>query len=605
LEINGETKNIKQYILDDLSELYDIQVPIGQISTNEINDRMIETTKLLNREIAVYINRQGKVIQISLGDTATVELPAIGERTSVWRLSGVRCIHTHPSGDTELSGPDISSLRRLRFDAMVAIGKKDNDIVGTVAFFTGEYETDGTEQLQKFGPVKTKVLHEINLTYLITIINKKLSKNNMQETADTKERALLAGIDLQGKATLWSLEKSMAELQQLAETAGAEVVGIFTQKKDRPDSALFLGKGKIQEIAMAIQETSANLVIFDDELTPSQQHNIEQVLGTKVLDRTALILDIFTQRARSSEGKLQVELAQLRYTLPRIGGQGLVLSRLGGGIGTRGPGETKLEVDRRRIYTKIYDIEKQIEKLKIHRNLHHAGRIASRIPLVALVGYTNSGKSTLLNALTGANVLVEDKLFATLDPTTRLVTLANNQKILLTDTVGFIQKLPHTLVSAFHATLEEVQHADLLLHVIDGSNENYELQIKAVVSVLNELKSDDKPTIYVFNKSDRLEPENVAEKMLCNREGLVISAKNKINLDELLQKVEDFFASQQEEMNLLIPFSDGSIIAELHEAATIKATTYTEHGTALTVLVPAASVSRFIKYKTTIEENKE
>jgi len=597
LKVNGNIKNIKKYIIDQLEAVYDMQVPIGQISTNEINEQIVAVTDLLEREVAVYINRQGKVVQVSVGDTATVDLPQIKERTSELRLSGIRCIHTHPSADTTLSDPDLSSLRRLRFDVMVALARKGTDIIASMAFFTGEYENDLPE-LQGVGPVEASVLHKINLTYLTTVVNKKLSRDTMKTTFDEEERAVLAGIELSGKrSTGWTVEDSLEELRQLAETAGAVVVGKLTQKKDRPDPALFLGKGKIQEISLLIQETNANLIIMDDELSPAQQRNLEQFLGIKVLDRTALILDIFTQRARSSEGKLQVELAQLRYTLPRIGGQGLILSRLGGGIGTRGPGETKLEVDRRRIYTKIHDIEKQIAQLKKHRTLHRASRKDSQIPMVALVGYTNAGKSTLLNALTDAGVFAEDKLFATLDPTTRLVTLPNNQKILLTDTVGFIQKLPHHLVSAFHATLEEVQEADLLLHVIDSSQENYELQMQAVLTVLKELESESKPTFNVFNKIDKLENPSALDAILVDEMSLGISAKNNLQLDALLHKIEDHFSSRNQAMMLLIPFADGDKITLLHEIATIQSTEYTEHGTVLQVTVPREAAAKFEKYK--------
>ena len=323
----------------------------------------------------------------------------------------------------------------------------------------------------------------------------------------------------------------------MAKTAGAEVVAKTYQKRDKPDSALFLGKGKIQEISLLVQEHNANLVICDDELSPSQQRNLEQVLGAKVIDRTELILDIFAQRAQSHEGKLQVELAQLKYKMPRIGGQGLVLSRLGGGIGTRGPGETKLEVDKRRIRSRINDIEKLIENVKKHRQLHRENRIASNIPTIALVGYTNAGKSTLLNKLTAAEVLAEDKLFATLDPTTRKIVLPNGQEALLTDTVGFIQKLPHQLVSAFRATLEEVKVADLLLHVIDASHINYEEQMQAVISVLKELKIVDKPTVLVFNKVDKIDEEITINKLLQYHNSVAISAKDGQKLENLMDLI--------------------------------------------------------------------
>lgn len=599
MEVNGDLRNIKSYIVTELHSLYELQVPIGQISTREINEKLIVITELLDREVAVYVNRQGKVIQVSVGDSGTVDLPELKSRT-VNRLSGIRCIHTHPSGDTVLSNPDLSSLRRLRFDVMAAIGRDGKDIIGSIAFFTGETNEDGTPQLQGFGPVEASVLQQINLTCLITSINKKLGRDTMSETAAQEERAILAGIEPIRQKQAWSSEESMAELERLADTAGAVVVGRFIQRKEKPDPALFLGKGKVEEISMAIQNTDASLLILDDELTPSQQHNLEQFLGIKVIDRTALILDIFAQRAHSREGKLQVELAQLKYNLPRIGGQGLVLSRLGGGIGTRGPGETKLEVDRRRIYTRIHDIEAQIGQLKKQRELHRSRRKESRIPLAALVGYTNAGKSTLLNALSGSTVFAEDKLFATLDPTTRLVSLPDKQEVLLTDTVGFIQKLPHTLVTAFHATLEEVQQADLLLHVVDCSNENYELQIAAVIEVLKELQSESKPTLYVFNKSDRLENEQVCARMLHDREGIFISASAGTHLEELKQRIEAFFRESQLELHLCIPFDEGRLVTELHRLGTVKAAEYLEQGTLLHVLLPASEAEAFMKYK--IEE---
>ena len=361
MQVNGDLANIKTYVLEKLQSLYVLSVPIGQLSTKELNAAMLEITDILGREVAVYINRQGKILQVSLGDTGTVDLPEFQRQVrGDKRLSGIRCVHTHPSGDVRLSDPDLSSLRRLRFDCMAAIGRHHKEgIMGTMGFFTGEITEEGMEELQTYGPVKEKTLDQINLSMLVTAINKKLGAQNLKNTDDETERAILAGVERPGKQ-LWSIEESMAELARLADTAGAKIVGQFTQRKEKPDAAFFLGKGKVSEIAMEIQNTDANLLILDDELTPSQQHNLEQTLGIKVIDRTALILDIFAQRARSKEGKLQVELAQLKYNLPRLGGQGLVLSRLGGGIGTRGPGETKLEVDRRRIYTKIHDIEKQI-----------------------------------------------------------------------------------------------------------------------------------------------------------------------------------------------------------------------------------------------------
>ena len=597
MQVNGDLGNIKAHLLEKLKALYDLSVPIGQLSTHELNERMLEITDILDREVAVYMNRQGRIVQVSLGDADTVDLPEVQRQArSEHGLSGIRCVHTHPSGDVRLSEPDLSSLRRLRFDCMAAIGRKDDKVIGSMGFFTGDLQEDGTPVLSIYGPAAEKILDQINLNMLIRVVNKKLNALTTKSTADDEERAILAGVE-RTSHTLWSIEESMAELERLADTAGAVIVGHFTQRKEKPDAALFLGKGKVSEIAMEIQNTDATLLILDDELTPSQQHNLEQILGIKVIDRTALILDIFAQRARSREGKLQVELAQLKYNLPRLGGQGLVLSRLGGGIGTRGPGETKLEVDRRRIYTKIHDIERQIEGLRKNRGLHRTRRKESRIPLVALVGYTNAGKSTLLNKLTDSEVFAEDKLFATLDPTTRHLILPEKQEILLTDTVGFIQKLPHTLVTAFWATLEEVQEADLLLHVVDCSNENYEQQIEAVIEVLKELKAEDKPTLFVFNKADRIASPHLREQMMHDREAICISAATGENLDELQQRIEGFFQESQVSLTLLVPFSDGGIITQLHALNAVRETDYVAEGTKLIVSLPLSEKDRFIAYQ--------
>lgn len=596
MQVNGDLANIKTYILEKLKALYDMRVPIGQISTRELNEEMLAITEDTDREVAVYLNRQGKVMQVSLGDTATVDLPEFKQKTrSDLRLSGIRCIHTHPSGDVRLSAPDLSSLRRLRFDCMAAIGRKDKKIIGCLAFFAGEMSEDGTQLLTQYGPAEDKILAQINLNLLVTVVNKKLAAQCTKSTDDEVERAILAGVERPGSS--WPIEESMAELERLADTAGAKVVATFTQRKEKPDAAFFLGRGKVNELAMEIQNLEATLLILDDELTPSQQHNLERMLGVKVIDRTALILDIFAQRARSREGKLQVELAQLRYNLPRLSGQGLALSRLGGGIGTRGPGETKLEVDRRRIYSKIHDIEEQIDGMKKSRSLHRKRRKESQIPLVALVGYTNAGKSTLLNKLTGSEVFAEDKLFATLDPTTRHLQLPEKQEILLTDTVGFIQKLPHTLVKAFRATLEEVQEADLLLHVVDCSNENLEAQIEAVVAVLKELEADGKPVLYVFNKADQLANPHIREQLLHGRDGVFISAITGENLDGLQRRIEGFFQESQVRMTLLIPYDEGAAVTKLHKLNAVVETAYEETGTKVEVRLPLSEKDNFTKYE--------
>lgn len=600
--IHGELKNIKKSVLESLEGLYELAVPAGQLVTREIAELMLSVTAELQREVAVYINRQGKVLQVSVGDDATVDLPEIRQRKSENRLSGVRCVHTHPSSDTRLSAPDLSSLRSMRFDVMAAIGMKDGRIYGSMAFLSGELTESGGYVVHGTKELPIGDLNRYNLMQLVTAINKELGRNQLKETEKRQERAILAGVDYNASAGGWSIEDSLTELKGLAETAGAQVAGKVIQRKAKPDNAFFLGRGKVDEIGMLAQNVEADLLIVDDEISPSQQRNLEMSTGLRVVDRTALILDIFAQRARSAAGKLQVELAQLRYNLPRLGGQGLVLSRQGGGIGTRGPGETKLEMDRRRIHGRIHDLEERIAKLKNQRQLHRAQRKNSRIPTAALVGYTNAGKSTLLNALAaGDEVLAEDKLFATLDPTTRLVELDEKQELLLTDTVGFIQKLPHTLVSAFQATLEETVEADLLLHVVDASDANYELQIKAVMEVLSEIGAQDKPSVFVFNKADKLpeaerDNEYVAARMLQGRDGVVISAKDEQGLKMLREKIKGFFNQGQVTLTLCIPYDQGALVTELHNLGKVEAIDYDEQGTLLTVKLPVSDAESFQKY---------
>ena len=327
-------------------------------------------------------------------------------------------------------------------------------------------------------------------------------RQTLLKTRTEKEKAFLVGIDSKSSADGWSIESSLAELSYLAKTAGAEVIGRLAQKLGRPSPTYYLGSGKLEELIKLKEQSPYSVVIFNDELSPRQQRNLEEALEVKVIDRTALILDIFAKRAQTREGQLQVELAQHQYLLPRLAGQWSHLERLGGGIGTRGPGESQLETDRRLIRKRINRLQSQIEAVRRHRALYRQKRKQSRIPVVALVGYTNAGKSTLLNALSQANVLVEDKLFSTLDPVTRSLVLPNGRQFLLTDTVGFIHKLPPSIVAAFRATLEELAEADLLLHVVDITHHDAAEQFQTVEEILADLNLTDKPQITVLNKID-------------------------------------------------------------------------------------------------------
>ena len=395
-----------------------------------------------------------------------------------------------------------------------------------------------------------------------------------------------------------NIEETLRELERLVETAGGETVGRIIQRRESPDPSTYIGKGKLEELKTLQMETQATTVIFDDQLSPAQQRNLESTLEVKVLDRTALILDIFAQRARSHEGQLQVELAQMRYILPRLGGKGLVMSRLGGGIGTRGPGETKLEVDRRRIRSKIHDIEEEIKEVCEQRAVHRSRRVQSGLPCVAIVGYTNAGKSTLLNRLTDAGVFVEDKLFATLDPTIRMLVLPSGRKLLLADTVGFIRKLPHALIAAFRATLEEVIYADVLMHVIDAGAQDWQEQSAAVYEVLKELGASNKPIITVMNKTDSLSGHARYQKLLWKSGSVGLSAKDGTGLESLFEALDEVLSHLNHAETLLIPYEESGLINLLYEQAVVQNKEYKPEGIEVRALLTPAIAGQLAAFIT-------
>lgn len=392
--------------------------------------------------------------------------------------------------------------------------------------------------------------------------------------------------------TLNQVKESLKELANLALTSGAEVLGELVQIRNRYDSRYLIGLGKVEELAETVNVLNANMVIFDDELTSSQQDKLNRKIGVKVIDRTALILDIFSQHANSYEGKLQVELAQLNYLLPRLKGRGIEMSRLGGGIGTRGPGETKLEYDRRRMQKRINSLKKEINNLKVHREVQRHGRKRKKIPLVSLVGYTNSGKSTLLNLLCNANVEVNNKLFVTLDTIIRRRELEGGRVILFSDTVGFIRKLPHQIVASFRSTLEEVKQADILLHIIDSNHPNMEEQIETVNKVLEEIGAKNNNILMVFNKIDLLERLELNRLKRKYPEGVFISALKGDGINNLFNGIIEIIDRNTVEIIVSIPYKNSNIISYLHELGEVKEEKYLEDSIKVKVLIPKHSLQK-------------
>ncbi|MBR0277183.1 MAG: GTPase HflX [Clostridia bacterium] len=401
----------------------------------------------------------------------------------------------------------------------------------------------------------------------------------LYDIEERRERVVLAGVHTGNRSHLEDCtEESMQELDLLSQTAGVEVVARFVQNRPVIDNATYVGEGKAEEIRLFCLSNEIDVVICDDELTGSQVKNLEKIVGTRVIDRSALIMDIFASRARTKEGKLQVELAQLQYHLTRLAGSFTNLSRLGGGIGTRGPGETKLETDRRRIRDRITFIKKQLEEVEKTRKVQRKQRIKEGMQQVALVGYTNAGKSTLLNYLTDAGVLAEDKLFATLDPTARKLVLPDGTAVVITDTVGFIRKLPHQLIKAFRSTLEEALIADVLIHVADASSPNVEDNIAVVENLLTDLGAAEKPVLTVFNKIDLTEGFMYSKPM-----SVEISANTGKNTDKMLEMICDVLPEKRHRIKILIPYSRGDLISEIYDSANINYEEHTADGTLMDI----------------------
>ena len=585
-QVNGNTEGVRDAMLARLDSLYNYELEDGDFLPRELMKILAECSCAMNREIAVYLTRDGDVVNVAVGTDCDVELTDYRLRRNAERLSCVRCVHTHPDGDGRLSDVDLSALKIFRYDAMTAIGVKNGEPTFVQTAFLGE-----NDSLVMDEPVRWYKVPDAEWMDQIAQSDMLVGRLAARMVADERERAVLMGIESR---------ESLEELRRLAETAGAEVVGSFLQKRDKPDSALYIGKGRAEELARDCQALEADVCIFDEELTGVQARNLEEILRIKVIDRTTLILDIFAQRASSAEGKLQVELAQLQYRSARLIGLGTVLSRLAGGIGTRGPGESKLEMSRRRIRERMTELRRRLDELEKQRAIRRKSRERNEIPVVALVGYTNAGKSTLLNALTGADVYVQDQLFATLDAVSRRMETAEKTPYLLTDTVGFIRKLPHTLISAFRSTLEEAALADVLVIVSDGSSPDMSLQHDTVEQVLEELGATEQKRIEVINKCDEADPAPAFPG------AILISAKTGEGLEDLKTAIAQAIQETYAPVTFTVPFSRYGILSEIHAMGRVITEDHTAEGTEVTVMIAREDAERLVrKYGAAILREKD
>ena len=572
-EIHGNTEGIRKTVLDELAALYDVQLEPGQFMPQDLLESLCGYSASMNREIAVYITRYGEIADVFIGRADSIDLPDLRLRRGERRLSMVRCVHTHPRATGELSDVDVSALLSMRFDAMCAVGVSEDGRPTSVQCAFLDAEREG--QVRRTELISARRLPQED--WLCEIERTDAAYRAAAPATQTgRERAVLVGIES---------EESLDELEELARTAGAETVLRVLQKRPGPDPVFCVGKGKAEELSLRCQAAQADLVIFDEELSGVMQKNLEEILRLKVVDRTALILDIFAARANTREGKLQVEMAQLKYRSQRLLGQGLVLSRLAGGIGTRGPGESKLEVNRRRIRERLTDLERELEQIERQRGLRRQSREKSGVPIVALVGYTNAGKSTLFNRLTGAGVYVENQLFATLDSVSRPIELPHGGKALLVDTVGFIRKLPHELVKAFRATLEEARLADVLVLVLDGADAQMESRRRTVEEVLDSLGATQAPRVEAVNKCDLIAPE--AQTL---PGALYISASTGDGVEDLLLRVEGELDAGAQEVRLLVPFSRYALVSRLHAMGGVLEQRHSEEGVELRMRITPQNV---------------
>ncbi|RII27402.1 MAG: GTPase HflX [Geobacter sp.] len=552
----GNLAGLKQSQIQSLERLYRRRVPPAEFCSQELASRLVEISNDIRRQVGILVSRYGLVEYVVVGDEKGLVIPdlrdyPLGKRT----LRGLRLIHTHLKNE-QISEDDITDLSLLRLDLLAALlftpGRQQ--IFAQLSWLSPVQ--GGPVAITN--PVEPLERVDIDCAHFIPELEADLERSTraVAKIGQALERAILISVTTQG--TRQEAEDSIAELRELARTAQVEALDAFIQKPRRLNPRFLMGEGKMRDVVIRALQRGATMLIFDQELTPAQIRSISAMTELKVIDRSQLILDIFARRAKSLDGKVQVELAQLKYLLPRLTGRGVQMSRLMGGIGGRGPGETKLEVDRRRIRDRIASLERDLKELSRGRAQRRQQRIKAGVPIISIVGYTNAGKSTLLNALTRSSVFTEDLLFATLDTSSRRLRFPREREVIITDTVGFIRSLPKSLMGAFKATLEELHDADLLLHVVDASQSRFEDQISQVERILEELGLGDKPQLLVFNKSDLLAELKKADtvaflkvrQIARTRNGLTVSARDRKSLAPLIQELQHRF--WQEEPEVLI-----------------------------------------------------
>jgi GTP-binding protein HflX len=544
--LHGNTHGLKPNQLRRIEKLYQRRVSPDQIVTPEFARQLSELSHETNRQIGALIDRKGYVEYVTVGDARGIELPDFKRvRVATDRFRGLRCVHTHLRGE-ELTRDDLTDLALLRLDLMAAIDVDERTGLPGVVRAAHILPTAPSQngESDQFAFLEPAVPSQLNVDFigLMEALEAEMARNRRTlRRTGAGEAAILVNVTT---GAISEAEDSMAELNELATSAGVGILDEVIQRRPAIDPRTVVGKGKLNDLLIRGMQLGADAIIFDRELQPAQVRSISEATDLKVIDRSQLILDIFAQRAQSREGKIQVELAQLKYILPRlIAGQDSAFSRLAGGIGGRGPGETKLETDRRRVRDRIHRLEKELTSQRGHREQRRKERLRHHVPIVSIVGYTNAGKSTLLNMLTSSHVLAEKRMFATLDPTTRRLRLPREREVIINDTVGFIRDLPPDLLEAFRSTIEEIAGSSLLVHLVDASNPRWQQQIGSVDRTLSELKFNESPRLLVFNKIDRLDRDTFAGmqrelQIQSGTEVIGISATDSSTLGPLLNKIE-------------------------------------------------------------------